>query len=155
MDFTRTSEATTKCKNVYHVWSHFYKISVGLKYHRHPSLTQSFLDALISTLKWFILPFLGYLCTNKLSIEQFQLKVCNGKSELVPSLSSRVHVWQVKLVWSCVNMYECLSRNACIYFQQMVVFLKVNFLFAVPHPPIFIHIFRSVSQACIQTKVTI
>ena len=80
----------------------------------------------------------------------------NGKSELVynfviPSLSRRVHVWQLKLVWSCVNIYEYLFRNACIYFQQMVVFLKVNFLFAVPHPPIFIHIFRSASQACIQT----
>ena len=34
MDFTRTFETTTKCNNINHVWSHFYKILVVLKYHR-------------------------------------------------------------------------------------------------------------------------
>ena len=34
MDFTRTFEANAKCNNMNHVWSHFYKILVVLKYHR-------------------------------------------------------------------------------------------------------------------------
>ena len=36
MDFMRTFETTTKCNNINHFWSHFYKILVVLKYHRHP-----------------------------------------------------------------------------------------------------------------------
>ena len=32
MDFTRTFEANAKCNNIIHVWSHFYKILVLLKY---------------------------------------------------------------------------------------------------------------------------
>ena len=36
MDFTRTFETTPKCNNINHVWSHFYKILVVLKYHRRP-----------------------------------------------------------------------------------------------------------------------
>ena len=34
MDFMRTFETTTMCNNKNHVWSHFYKIWVVLKYHR-------------------------------------------------------------------------------------------------------------------------
>ena len=34
MDFTRTFEANTMCNNMNHVWSHFYKILVVLRYHR-------------------------------------------------------------------------------------------------------------------------
>ena len=33
MDFTRTFQTTTKCNNINHVWSHFYKSLVFLKYH--------------------------------------------------------------------------------------------------------------------------
>jgi hypothetical protein len=36
MDFTQTFEANTKCNNINHVWSHFYKILVVLKYRRRP-----------------------------------------------------------------------------------------------------------------------
>ena len=36
MDFTRTVEANAKCNNINHVWSHFCKILVVLKYHRRP-----------------------------------------------------------------------------------------------------------------------
>ena len=36
MDFTQTFQANAKCNNINHVWSHFYKILVVLKYHRHP-----------------------------------------------------------------------------------------------------------------------
>ena len=36
IDFTRTFEGNTKCNNINHVWSHFYKILVVLKYHRRP-----------------------------------------------------------------------------------------------------------------------
>ena len=36
MDFTRTFEANAKCNNINHVWSHFYKFLVVLKYHRRP-----------------------------------------------------------------------------------------------------------------------
>ena len=36
MDFTQTFEANAKCNNINHVWSHFYKILVVLKYHRRP-----------------------------------------------------------------------------------------------------------------------
>ena len=32
--FTRTFQTTTKCDNINHVWSHFYKLLVVLKYHR-------------------------------------------------------------------------------------------------------------------------
>ena len=34
LDFMRTFQTTTKCNNINHVWSHFYKILVVLKYHR-------------------------------------------------------------------------------------------------------------------------
>ena len=34
MDFTRTFHTNTKCNNINHVWSRFYKILVILKYHR-------------------------------------------------------------------------------------------------------------------------
>ena len=33
MDFTWTFQITTKCNNINHVWNHFYKILVVLKYH--------------------------------------------------------------------------------------------------------------------------
>ena len=36
MDFTRTFQTTTMCNNINHVWRHFYKILVVLKYHRRP-----------------------------------------------------------------------------------------------------------------------
>ena len=36
MDFTCTFEANTKCNNINHVWRHFYKILVVLKYHWRP-----------------------------------------------------------------------------------------------------------------------
>ena len=36
MNFTRTFQTTTKCNNINHVWSQFYKILVVLKYHRCP-----------------------------------------------------------------------------------------------------------------------
>ena len=34
MDFMRTFQTNSKCNNINHVWSHFYKILVVLKYHR-------------------------------------------------------------------------------------------------------------------------
>ena len=34
MDFMWTFATTTKCNNINHVWSHFYKLMVVLKYHR-------------------------------------------------------------------------------------------------------------------------
>ena len=36
MDFTRTFETVTKCNNINHVWNHFYKTLVVLKYYRCP-----------------------------------------------------------------------------------------------------------------------
>ena len=37
MDFTRTFETTTKCNNINHVWIHFCKFLVVLKYYRRLS----------------------------------------------------------------------------------------------------------------------
>ena len=48
MDFTQTFQTTTKCNNINHVWSHFYKILVVLSTidaYEPISLTQTFVGA--------------------------------------------------------------------------------------------------------------
>ena len=83
MDFTRTFQANTKCNNINHVWSHFYKILVVLKYHRR--LWANIFDTDISsipTLEWCIWHFWGYLCSYKCLCQRYWLKGVYGTSKL-------------------------------------------------------------------------
>ena len=85
MDFMRTFETTTKCNNINHVWNHFYKILVVLKYHRR--LWANIFDTNISRCiniynKWCICPFLGYLCSYKCMCQRYWLIGVYGTSKL-------------------------------------------------------------------------
>ena len=67
MVFTRTFETTTKCNNLNHVWSNFYKILVVLKCNRWANIFDTDISRCINTyIKVVYLAFLGYyLCSYK------------------------------------------------------------------------------------------
>ena len=73
MNFTRTFQANNKCNNTNHVWSHFYKILVVLKYHRHPwgNIFDTDISKCINTyIKVVFLAFFGIFMLLQMSVSK-------------------------------------------------------------------------------------
>ena len=73
MDFTRTFQTNTKCNNINHVWSHFYKILVVLKYHRRlwANIFDTDISRCINTyIKVVYLAFFGIVMLLQMSVSK-------------------------------------------------------------------------------------
>ena len=73
MDFTWTFQTNTKYNNINHVWSHFYKILVVLKYHRRlwANIFDTDISRCINTyIKMVYLAFFGIFMLLQMSVSK-------------------------------------------------------------------------------------
>ena len=107
MDFTRTFETTTKCNNINHVWSHFYKILVVLKYHRHlwANIFDTDISRCINTyIKVVYLAFFGMFMLLQISVSKIltHRHLCYFKATKI--LQKWLQTWfillHLALVWN-------------------------------------------------------
>ena len=119
MGFTRTFQANTKCNNINHVWSHFYKFLVVLKYHRRPWANIFDTDIFRCTntyVKVVYLAFFGMFMLLQMSVSKILADRRLWYFKTTKNLQKWIQTWfillHMVLVW---NVRVKFTKRAIVY----------------------------------------
>ena len=112
MDFTRTFQTTTKCNNMNHVWSHFYKILVVLKYRRRPWVNIFGTDisrCIYTYIKVVYLAYFGIFMLLKLSVSNILAQGCLWYFKTTKILKKWLQTWFILLHLALASNFRVKS----------------------------------------------
>ena len=127
IDFTRTFEANTKCNNKNHVWSHYYKFLVVLKYHRHPwvNIFDTDISRCINTyIKVVYLAFFGILMLLQMSVSKTLAQGSMVHTSKLLKVYRNDFDIPAPLTCECFNFFCFISVQIVSNFLMMITFTK-------------------------------